>query len=179
MGLSLEHFLPSLKVMARGTLGFWDIRGPLTRVLSEEVIPTYWYNASVLPRLESNLFLLCLYLSSASCISLYVTVGLMVVGPGKCYEKNVFLSQLTQLKRKTRKTVSKQNMYEKSISSCYRYFGKKKKKKKIHEKKVKSIYQYFNMPTANSCKHWDWPERLKGIVHLCDGDIFYARASPD
>lgn len=41
MGLSLEHFLPSLKVMARSTHGFWDIRGPLTRVLSEEVIPTY------------------------------------------------------------------------------------------------------------------------------------------
>lgn len=41
MGLSLEHFLPSLKVMARGTHGSWDIRGPLTRVLSEEVISTY------------------------------------------------------------------------------------------------------------------------------------------
>lgn len=41
MGLSLEHFLPSLKVMARGTHGFWDIRAPLTRVLSEEVNPTY------------------------------------------------------------------------------------------------------------------------------------------
>lgn len=41
MGLSLEHFLPSLKVMARGTHGFWDIRATLTRVLSEEVNPTY------------------------------------------------------------------------------------------------------------------------------------------
>lgn len=40
MGLSPEHFLPSLKVMARGTLGFWDIRSPHTRVLSEQVILT-------------------------------------------------------------------------------------------------------------------------------------------
>lgn len=40
MGLSPEHFLPSLKVMARGTLSFWDIRSPHTRVLSEQVILT-------------------------------------------------------------------------------------------------------------------------------------------
>lgn len=60
MGLSLEHFLPSLKVMARGTHGFGDIRGPLNRVLSEEVIPTCTYvtrNATVLSRAESRLHL--------------------------------------------------------------------------------------------------------------------------